>query len=95
MPGTAGAATAASEALRLLRGLGWRYVDRGTVAQWRGSLRTLLLKQRLIDVLQTRRFDYKGQSYPLSPNGIEQVVREHPDWTLRIYGSFDSGTMER
>lgn len=100
MPGTAGAATAASEALRLLRGLGWRYVDRGTVAQWRGSLRTPLLKQRLIDVLQTRRFDYKGQSYPLSPNGIEQVVRELSSMNLtdgllpanqRLYGKLALG----
>jgi type I restriction enzyme R subunit len=42
----------------------------------RGSTREVLLKSRLIEVLQTRRYEYKGEWYPLSPSGIDQIVRE-------------------
>ena len=34
------------------------------------------MRSRLVEVLQTRRYEYKGQWYPLSSSGIEQVVRE-------------------
>ena len=42
----------------------------------RGSTREVVLRSRLVEVLQTRRYEYKGQWYPLSSSGIEQVVRE-------------------
>ena len=36
----------------------------------------MLLLPRLLEVLQTRRYRYKGQDYPLSPGAIDQIVRE-------------------
>ena len=100
MAGSAGASTLTFEALCLLCRLGWRYVDHETAARWRGSAREPLLKQRLVEVLQTRRFDYKGQSYPLSPHGIDQVVRALSSVNLgdgllpanqRVYGKLALG----
>jgi type I restriction enzyme, R subunit len=61
-------------ALRMLCNLGWHCIAASDVA--RASARDVLLKPRLIEVLQTRRFDYKGQSYLLSPSAIDQIVRE-------------------
>ncbi len=42
----------------------------------RGSTREVLLRSRLVEALQTRRYEYKGQWYPLSSSGIEQIVCE-------------------
>ena len=42
----------------------------------RGGTREVILRDELIAVLQTRRFEYKGQWHPLSPGAIEQIVRE-------------------
>ena len=42
----------------------------------RGSTREVILKPRLIEVLQSRRFDYKGEWFPLSPSGIDQILRQ-------------------
>lgn len=63
-------------ALRLLCNLGWNYIGTADGIGLRASARDVLLKPRLIQVLQTRRFDYKGQSYLLSPSAIDQIVRE-------------------
>ena len=63
-------------ALHLPANLGWRYLTAAQYLSMRGSNREVLLKQRLIEVLQSRRFDYKGERYPLSPNAIDQIVRE-------------------
>jgi type I restriction enzyme, R subunit len=60
----------------------------------------VLLKGRLIEVLQTRRYEYKGEWYPLSPSGIEQIVRELSALSLaeglmpaneRLYGKLALG----
>ncbi|MDR6534604.1 HsdR family type I site-specific deoxyribonuclease [Variovorax soli] len=57
--------------------LGWNYLGAADGLAFRGgSTREVLLKPRLIEVLQTRRFDYRGRSYPLSPSAIEQILRE-------------------
>ncbi len=64
-------------ALHLLCNLEWNLLSTaGCMALRGGSTREVLLKPRLIEVLQTRRYEYKGQWYPLSPGGIDQIVRE-------------------
>ncbi|WP_422012720.1 type I restriction endonuclease subunit R [Roseateles sp.] len=63
-------------ALHLLCNLGWNFLSTVQALAMRGGTREVILKHRLVEVLQTRRYDYKGQSYPLSASGIEQIVRE-------------------
>ncbi|KWT97621.1 MULTISPECIES: HsdR family type I site-specific deoxyribonuclease [unclassified Variovorax] len=63
-------------ALHMLCNLGWNYLSAADCATLRGSTREVLLKPRLIEVLQTRRFDYKGNPHHLSPSAIDQILRE-------------------
>ncbi|MDO9225302.1 MAG: HsdR family type I site-specific deoxyribonuclease [Pseudomonadota bacterium] len=63
-------------ALHLLCNLGWQYLSAADCLALRGSTREVILKPRLIEVLQSRRFEYKGEWFPLSANAIEQIVRE-------------------
>ncbi|AVO49947.1 DEAD/DEAH box helicase [Melaminivora suipulveris] len=63
-------------ALHLLCNLGWNFLTTTQALALRGSTREVILRPRLIEVLQTRRYEYKGQWYPLSPSGIDQIVRE-------------------
>jgi type I restriction enzyme R subunit len=63
-------------ALHLIANLGWRYLSVSDCVRLRGTTREVLLKPRLIEALKTRRFDYKGERFPLSPSGIDQIVRE-------------------
>ena len=63
-------------ALHLLCNLGWRFVPTSQALAMRGGTREVLLKPRLIEALKTRRFDYKGQTYPLSPSAIDQILRD-------------------
>ena len=63
-------------ALHLLCNLGWSYLSVADCLTLRGSTREVLLKPRLIEVLKERRFEYKGEWFPLSANAIDQIVRE-------------------
>ncbi len=63
-------------ALHLLGNLGWRFVPTARCLALRGGNREVILKPRLIEYLKAHRYDYKGQSHPLSPNAIDQIVRE-------------------
>lgn len=63
-------------ALKTLLALGWDYLSPADCLAKRGGTREVILRNELITVLQTRRFEYKGQWYPLSPSAIEQIVRE-------------------
>lgn len=63
-------------ALHLLISLGWHFLSTAEALALRGSTREVILKTRLIEVLQTRRFDYKGEQFPLSPSGIDQILRQ-------------------
>ena len=63
-------------ALHLLCNLGWSYLSVTDCLSLRGSTREVLLKPRLIEVLKERRFEYKGEWFPLSANAIDQIVRE-------------------
>lgn len=87
-------------ALHLLCNLGWNFLTTAEVLALRGSTREVILRSRLVDVLQTRRYEYKGQWYPLSSSGIEQVVRELSALSLaeglmpaneRLYGKLALG----
>ena len=63
-------------ALHQLCNLGWNFLTTAQALALRGSTREVILRSRLVEVLQTRRYEYKRQWYPLSSSGIEQVVRE-------------------
>ena len=74
--------------------------DAAQALAMRGNTREVLLKPRLIEVLQTRRYQYKGEWYPLSPSGIDQIVRELSALSLaeglmpaneRLYGKLALG----
>lgn len=87
-------------ALHLLCNLGWNFLTTSQALTLRGSTREVLLKPRLIEVLQTRRYEYKGTWYPLSPSGIDQIVRELSALSLaegllpaneRLYGKLALG----
>ncbi|WP_312756943.1 HsdR family type I site-specific deoxyribonuclease [Pulveribacter sp.] len=87
-------------ALHLLCNLGWNFQTTAQALSMRGSTREVLLKARLIEVLQTRRYEYKGEWYPLSPSGVEQIVRELSALSLseglkpaneRLYGKLALG----
>ena len=63
-------------ALRLLSALGWSYISAADCLAARGSQKEVVLRGVLIDELRKRRFEYKGKSYPLSSNAIDQIARE-------------------
>lgn len=87
-------------ALHLLCNLGWSFQTTAQALSLRSSTREVLLKGRLVEVLQTRRYEYKGEWYPLSSSGIEQIVRELSALSLagglmpaneRLYGKLALG----
>lgn len=87
-------------ALHLLCNLGWSFLSTADCLALRGSTREVILRPRLIEVLQTRRFEYKGAWFPLSPSGIDQIVRELSALSLgegllaaneRLYGKLALG----
>ncbi len=63
-------------ALQTLISLGWNYLPPETCLKMRGGNSNLVLKGVLVDELKKRTFNFKGQSYPLSPNAIDQIVRD-------------------
>ena len=56
--------------------LGWDYLPQADCLSMRGGNKGVLLKQVLVEQLGQRRFTYKGQEHSLSPNAIDQIVRE-------------------
>lgn len=63
-------------ALALLMHMGWQFLPQAKCMAIRGSNRDLLLRPILIEVLKSRRFEYKGKYHALSAQGIEQILRE-------------------
>ena len=63
-------------ALQTLCALGWEYMSAARCMETRGSTQDVLLTGVLVEELRKRHFDYKGKTYPLSTNAIEQIVRE-------------------
>ncbi|WP_240936423.1 type I restriction endonuclease subunit R [Hydrogenophaga crocea] len=73
VPGRRGPVAAS---LALLTAMGWRPLSTADARRLRGGVRDAVLKPRLIEALQAHRFEYKGEYHPLSPGGIDQVVRQ-------------------
>ena len=75
-PNTAEQYSAQIPALQTLISLGWAYMSPAENHKQRGGNKEVVLKGVLVDELKKRRFDYKGQEYPLSTNAIDQIVRD-------------------
>lgn len=63
-------------AVQLLCVLGWEYMSAADCLEARGGNHEVILTGVLVEELRKRRFEYKGKSYPLSTNAIDQIVRE-------------------
>ena len=63
-------------ARHLLISMGYHYLPPDRCLALRGRNSEVLLKNILIEVLKTRMFTYKGEKHPLSPNAIDQIIRE-------------------
>ncbi|MBU2887704.1 HsdR family type I site-specific deoxyribonuclease [Gilvimarinus agarilyticus] len=63
-------------ALATLINLGWRFLPAAECSSLRGSPREVVMKPVLERVLRQRRFEFKGQRYPLSDQAVDQVIRE-------------------
>jgi len=75
-PNTAEQYSAHIPALQTLISMGWTFLPAHTCLKLRDGNNSVVLKSVLVEELKKRRFDYKGQSYPLSTNAIDQIVRE-------------------
>ena len=75
-PDTREEAASKLPALHVLIAMGWDYLSPADALALRGSERGVVLVPVLRERLKAHRFDYKGQRYPLSGGGIDQVVRE-------------------
>jgi len=63
-------------ALATLCVMGWDYMPPAECLAARGGNQGVLLTTVLVEELRRRTFDYKGKTYPLSTNAIDQIVRE-------------------
>lgn len=75
-PNTAETYSAHIPALHTLINLGWEYLPAAQCLELREGNKAVVLKSVLVEQLKKRRFHYKGKSYPLSPNAIDQIVRD-------------------
>ena len=75
-PSTAELFSAHIPALATLVALDWSYLPPAECMAMRGGNQDVLLAPVLIDELRRRKFNYRGKEYPLSPNAIDQIVRE-------------------
>ncbi|WP_339758987.1 HsdR family type I site-specific deoxyribonuclease [uncultured Sulfitobacter sp.] len=75
-PDTREEAASKLPALHVLMTMGWEYLTPAEALALRGSERGVLLEPILRERLKGHRFDFKGQTYPLSAGGVDQVVRE-------------------
>ena len=62
-------------ALATLINLGWTFLPATECQALRGSQRDVIMKPVLERVLHQRRFEFKGESYPLSDQAVDQVIR--------------------
>lgn len=75
-PNTAEQYSAQIPALQTLISLGWTFLPTPDCTSLRGGNNVVVLKSFLIEALRKRRFEFKGHSYPLSTNAIDQIVRD-------------------
>lgn len=76
VPNTAELYSAHIPALATLVSLGWTYVPPADCVVARGGTQGVILRSVLVEELRRRTFDYKGSTYPLSTNAIDQIVRD-------------------
>lgn len=76
VPSTAELYSSHIPALATLVALGWSYMSPAECLAARGGARGVLLLPVLVEQLRRRTFEYRGKSYPLSTNAIDQIVRE-------------------
>lgn len=76
IPNTAEQHSSHIPALQVMIALGWQYMSPSTCLAQREGNSGVILKGVLVEELKKRCFDYKGKTYPLSPNAIDQIVRE-------------------
>jgi type I restriction enzyme R subunit len=75
-PNTAEIYSSHLPALATLVAMGWSYMPPAECLAARGGNQGVLLLPVLIEELRLRTFDYKGKTWPLSTNAIDQIVRE-------------------
>ncbi|WP_284126595.1 type I restriction endonuclease subunit R [Parerythrobacter aestuarii] len=75
-PNTAELYSSHIPALATLVSLGWDYLSPEDCLAARGGNQGVVLRDVLVEQLRRRTFDYKGRTYPLSTNAIDQIVRE-------------------
>lgn len=75
-PNTAEQYSAQIPALQTLIALGWTYLPPEQCFTMRDGNTGVVLKGVLVEELKKRRFEFKGRFYPLSPNAIDQIVRD-------------------
>lgn len=75
-PNTAEQHSSHIPALQVMIALGWQYLSPSACLAQREGNSGVILKGVLVEELKKRRFEYKGKTYPLSPNAIDQIVRE-------------------
>lgn len=75
-PNTAELYSAHIPALATLVSLGWRYMSPADCLAGRGGNTGVILRNVLVEELRRRTFEYKGKTYPLSTNAIDQIVRD-------------------
>ena len=64
-------------ALQVLMAMGYEYLPPEEALKLRGGQTSeVLLREVLIEELRKRRFNWKGQDYPLSNNAIDEIVRQ-------------------
>ncbi|WP_019868155.1 type I restriction endonuclease subunit R [Methylovulum miyakonense] len=64
-------------ALQVLMAMGYEYLSPTQALAYRGGQTSeVLLRSVLIAELRKRRFNWKGQAYPLSNNAIDDIVRQ-------------------
>lgn len=81
-PNSSEEAQAKIPALALLMKLGWRFVSREDCLAQRGSERAVLMEGVLREWLAAHRFSYRGSDHPLTPAGIQQVLKAVNDTGL-------------
>src|SRR5690606_29352488 len=63
-------------AVHTLCALAWEYMGAADCLAARGSNQEVMLASVLVEQLRKRSFEFKGKTYPLSTNAIDQIVRE-------------------
>ncbi|OAI17077.1 DEAD/DEAH box helicase [Methylomonas koyamae] len=64
-------------ALQVLMAMGYEYLSPAQAMELRsGQTAEVLLRPVLIEELRKRRFNWKGQDYPLSNNAIDEIIRQ-------------------